>query len=107
MLRKQLARRQSKQVSGPGSAAHSALPYRWSQDLELVSVSVPLPKGTRAKDLTVVMQRRKLKVSLLTTDLTKVQLKSSPEALIDGELFNDIAVDDSSWTIRELRLARS
>lgn len=40
------------------------LPYRWTQDLELVSVTVPLPKGTRARDLNVVMQRRKLKVGL-------------------------------------------
>ena len=29
-----------------------------------------------------------------------MQLKSSPEPLLDGELFNDISKDDSSWTIR-------
>jgi hypothetical protein len=67
-------------------------------------VSVPLPKATRARDLTVVMQRRKLKASLAPLQAacltSQVQLKSSSQAIIDGELFNDITVDDSSWTIR-------
>ncbi|GFZ46052.1 Nuclear distribution protein C [Saitozyma sp. JCM 24511] len=67
----------------------AALPYKWTQDLQTVSVSIPLPKGTRARDLQVVLQKRKI----------KVQLKSASEPIIDGELFNDIAVDDSSWTI--------
>lgn len=39
-----------------------ALPYTWSQELKTVSVNVPLPAGTRARDLTVVMNRNKLKV---------------------------------------------
>lgn len=64
-------------------------------------MSVPLPKGTRAKELNVIIQRRKLKVSKTLMSLTaKVQLKSSAEPIMDGELFNDITVDDSSWTIR-------
>ena len=41
------------------------LPYRWSQDLATVTVNVDLPKGTRGKDLNVVMEKRKLKVSCL------------------------------------------
>jgi hypothetical protein len=43
-------------------AEQAALPYRWSQDLANVTVNVDLPKGTRGKDLTVVMEKRKLKV---------------------------------------------
>ncbi len=65
-----------------------ALPYSWTQDLETVSVSVPLPAGTRGKDCIVDIQRRKL----------KVQVKGS-EPILEGELFNDISKDDSSWTI--------
>jgi HSP20 family molecular chaperone IbpA len=38
------------------------LPYRWNQDLATVTVNVDLPKGTRGKDLNVVMEKRKLKV---------------------------------------------
>jgi hypothetical protein len=40
----------------------TALPYTWSQELKTVTVNVPLPAGTRARDLVVVMDRTKLKV---------------------------------------------
>lgn len=43
-------------------AEQGALPYRWSQDLANVTVNVDLPKGTRGKDLVVVMEKRRLKV---------------------------------------------
>lgn len=42
----------------------AALPYRWSQDLAVVSVVVDLPKGTRGKDLNVVIEKKKLKVCM-------------------------------------------
>ncbi|WOO82367.1 Nuclear movement protein nudC [Vanrija pseudolonga] len=70
----------------------AALPYSWSQDLQTVTVNVPLPKGIKSKDLIVVMDRRKLKVG-------GVQVKGAPEPIMEGELFEDIAKDDSSWTI--------
>ncbi|CAD6579015.1 MAG: hypothetical protein TREMPRED_002338 [Tremellales sp. Tagirdzhanova-0007] len=69
----------------------SALPYSWTQDLGTLSISVPLPKGTRGKDCIVVLERKRL----------KVQLKSSPEPILSGELFNDISKDDSSWTVQD------
>ncbi|KIR38811.1 nuclear movement protein nudC [Cryptococcus deuterogattii 99/473] len=65
------------------------LPYSWTQELATATVTVPLPKGTRGKDLEVVIGKRKL----------KVKLKSSPLPILEGELYNDIVVDDSSWTI--------
>lgn len=40
----------------------AALPYRWTQDLATVTVNVDLTKGTRGKDLNVVIEKRKLKV---------------------------------------------
>ena len=43
-------------------AEQAELSYRWSQDLANVTVNVDLPKGTRSKDLDVVMEKRKLKV---------------------------------------------
>ena len=39
------------------------LPYSWAQDLNTVTVTVPLPKGTRGKDCIVVIEKRKLKVN--------------------------------------------
>ncbi|OXC67772.1 hypothetical protein AYX13_03665 [Cryptococcus neoformans] len=65
------------------------LPYSWTQELATATVTVPLPKGTRSKDLEVDIGKRKL----------KVKLKSSPSSILEGELYNDIVVDDSSWTI--------
>lgn len=40
------------------------LPYSWTQDLATATVTVPLPKGTRGKDLEVVIGKRKLKVGI-------------------------------------------
>lgn len=84
----------------------AGLPYRWSQDLAVVSVVVDLPKGTRGKDLNVVIEKRKLKVCIEyateTVDIilivAKVQVKGS-EPILEGALFNDVSKDDSSWTI--------
>ncbi|WVO16817.1 hypothetical protein L204_104503 [Cryptococcus depauperatus] len=65
------------------------LPYKWTQELDNATISLPLPKGTKGKNLTVDIQRRKL----------KVQLKEDKEPLISGDLFDDIVAEDSSWTI--------
>lgn len=40
----------------------AALPYSWTQDLGTVTITVPLPSGSRGKDVSVVIARRKLKV---------------------------------------------
>lgn len=48
---------------------HQALPYQWSQELNTVTVNVPLPPGTRAKNLDVVMTPKKLKVKLFIARL--------------------------------------
>ncbi|KAK4689487.1 elongation factor 1-alpha, partial [Tremellales sp. Uapishka_1] len=69
----------------------ATLPYAWTQDLATVTVTVNLPKGTRGKDLIVDMAKKKL----------KVQLKSANEPILEGELSNEIVVDDSSWTIQD------
>lgn len=93
-----------KQAREKEQAEQAALPYRWSQDLANVTVNVDLPKGTRGKDLVVVIDKRKLKVDTLwncicmSTCLWQVQIKGS-EPILEGELFNDISKDDSSWTI--------
>ena len=39
----------------------------------------------------------------LREPLAQVQMKSSPDPILDGELFNAISKDDSSWTIRPCR----
>ncbi|KIY46144.1 nuclear movement protein nudC [Fistulina hepatica ATCC 64428] len=72
------------------AAEQATLPYKWTQELGEVDLTVPVPKGTRAKNLNVVIQRKKLTVGL----------KSRP-LILDGELCQLIKVDDSTWTIED------
>lgn len=54
-------------------------------DVDLV---VPIPKGTRARDLNVVIAKKKLSVGLKGKD-----------KILDGELCQDVKLDDSTWTV--------
>lgn len=54
-------------------------------DVDLV---VPVPKGTRARDLTIVIQKKKLSVGLKGKD-----------KILDGELCKEIKMEDSTWTV--------
>jgi hypothetical protein len=49
---------------------------------------VPVPKGTRAKDLNVSIKKKSLAVGL-----------KGKEAILTGELCKEIKVDDSTWTV--------
>ena len=65
-----------------------ALPYTWKQQLADVDIEVPIPKGTRAKQLNVVLQKKKLSVGL-----------KGEEPIMSGELCKEIKVEDSTWTV--------
>lgn len=67
-----------------------ALPYTWKQQLADVDIEVPVPKGTRGKQLNVVIQKKKLSVGL-----------KGEEPIMSGELCKEIKVEDSTWTIGE------
>lgn len=62
--------------------------YSWTQTLSEVSVSVPVPPGTKAKMLDVVIKK----------DHIKVGVKGQPP-IIDGDLSDAIKVDDCMWAI--------
>jgi CS domain len=72
------------------------LPYTWRQELGEVDVVVPVPLGTRGKDLQVVMEKKKLSVGLKGKD-----------KILDGVLCKDIKVEDSTWTLRTCFCSRS
>jgi hypothetical protein len=74
---------------GNGSSVEGK--YFWTQTLPEVTVTVPLPENTRARDLTVVIAKKKLKVGL----------KSQKDAIVDGPLTKFIICDDSFWTIED------
>ena len=71
----------------------TALPYLWRQELGDLDVTVPVPKGTRGKDLDIKIQKKFLSVSL-----------KGKEKILEGELAKDIKVEDSTWTIGNLLL---
>ena len=71
-------------------ATFTALPYSWTQELGEVDVTVPVPKGTRGKQLNVVIQKKKLVVGL-----------KGEEPILSGELCKEIKVEDSTWTLRK------
>ncbi|CDR98798.1 probable nudC protein [Sporisorium scitamineum] len=72
------------------AAEQAALPYTWKQQLDIVEISVPVPQGTKARDLTIELKKRKIKVALKGKD-----------AILEGELAKDIKEEDSTWTIED------
>ncbi|KNE68299.1 hypothetical protein AMAG_12966 [Allomyces macrogynus ATCC 38327] len=71
------------------AAEQAALPYQWRQTLTDVDITVPVPKGTRGRDLAVTIAKTKLRVAL----------KGTAEPIMDGDLHSSIKVDDSTWLI--------
>lgn len=65
-----------------------ALPYTWRQELGEVDIVVPVPKGTRARELAITIQKKKLSVGLKGKD-----------KILDGELCKEIKLEDSTWTL--------
>jgi hypothetical protein len=67
--------------------------YVWTQTLEELNLTVPLPDNTRGRDLNVTIAKKQLKVGL----------KSAPkgEWIINGPLPKTIICDDSFWTIED------
>jgi hypothetical protein len=68
------------------------LPYTWKQELGEVDLIVPVPKGTRGKNLNVVIGKKNLSIGLKGQD-----------NILEGELCKEIKVEESTWTIRESR----
>ncbi|KAI8842945.1 HSP20-like chaperone [Chytridium lagenaria] len=65
-----------------------ALPYKWKQTLKDVDLVVPIPKGTRGKDLAVVLKRKEISVGF-----------KGKEPIFNGELCAAIKVEDSTWIL--------
>ncbi|KAK9761813.1 hypothetical protein K7432_013015 [Basidiobolus ranarum] len=66
------------------------LPYQWKQTLQEVDIVVPVPEGTRAKDLTVVIKKNHISVGL----------KNQPP-IVEGELCKAVKLEDSTWTLED------
>ncbi|KIP11380.1 hypothetical protein PHLGIDRAFT_124793 [Phlebiopsis gigantea 11061_1 CR5-6] len=74
-------------------AEQAALPYSWKQQLADADIEIPVPKGTRAKQLDVIIQKKKLSVGL-----------KGQEPIMSGELCKEIKVEDSTWTVEDQQI---
>ncbi|KAF5374816.1 hypothetical protein D9758_000333 [Tetrapyrgos nigripes] len=72
------------------AAEQATLPYKWTQELGEVDIVVPVPKGTRARDLNIVIQKKKLIVGF-----------KGKESILEGELCKEIKVEDSTWNLED------
>jgi len=72
------------------AAEQAALPYQWRQTIGDVDVMVPVPKGTRGRDLIVEIKKLRLKVCL-----------KGQEPIIDGDLPKAVQVDECTWTLED------
>ncbi|XP_039748725.1 nuclear migration protein nudC [Pararge aegeria] len=66
--------------------------YRWTQTLEEVELRVPLRQVLRPRDLSVIINKRHLKVGI----------KGQP-FIIDGELDADVKIEESTWVLQDGR----
>lgn len=64
--------------------------YSWTQTLQEVTISIPVPQGTKARFVLYELKRNHLKVGL----------KGQPP-IIDGELHQSVKVDDCFWSIED------
>ncbi|CAG8534430.1 365_t:CDS:2 [Paraglomus occultum] len=71
-------------------AEQAALPYKWKQTLQDVDVTVPVPNGTRGKDVDVIIKKNHLTVGL-----------KGKEPIIKGELSKDVRTEECTWTIED------
>ena len=62
----------------------------WTQQLADLELKVPMPAGTKAKNLVVDILKSKIKVGI----------KGSPPAL-EGELHKRVIIDDCFWTLED------
>ncbi|KAJ3044207.1 hypothetical protein HDV00_002885 [Rhizophlyctis rosea] len=69
-------------------AEQAALPYKWRQTLQDVDIVVPVPKGTKGRDLEVVIKTKTIKVGF-----------KKQEPIFEGDLCAPVKPEDSTWLL--------
>jgi len=76
--------------------------YAWRQTVQWVELSMPLPRGTRARDVLVA----------ITKSHVRVQLKADPSPMLDAELARPVYVGEgvgeegSHWQLIDRRVLK-
>ncbi|PWY99760.1 putative nudC protein [Testicularia cyperi] len=76
------------------AAEQAALPYTWTQALDTVSISVPVPAGTKGRDLSISIKKASISVAL----------KGESTPILAGDLAKSIKEEDSTWTLEDNRV---
>ncbi|KAL4918922.1 HSP20-like chaperone [Aspergillus aurantiobrunneus] len=79
---------EEKQRKAAEAAEQATLPYKWTQTIRDVDVTIPVAGNLRGRDLDVVLKR----------DSIRVAVKGS-EPIVEGSFPHPIKVDESSWTL--------
>lgn len=87
---KDLANRdlEEKQRKAKEDAEQAQLPYKWTQTIRDVEVTIPVPANIRGRDLDVSLKKGSVRVAI-----------KGQEAIIEGEFPHPILLDESSWTL--------
>ncbi|GLU05296.1 hypothetical protein SLE2022_224040 [Rubroshorea leprosula] len=67
--------------------------HSWGQNLQEVTVTVPVPQGTKARDVSCVIKSNSLEVGLKGSAPT-----------VQGELFQAVKTDDSYWSLEDQKM---
>ncbi|KAK8165046.1 HSP20-like chaperone [Phyllosticta citrichinensis] len=70
------------------AAEQAQLPYKWTQTIQDVDLTIPISGNYKGRDLDVKISKTKLRVAIKGKD-----------PIIDGDLPKPILVDDSTWTL--------
>ncbi|OCL11773.1 putative nuclear movement protein nudC [Glonium stellatum] len=70
------------------AAEQATLPYKWTQTIADLDVTVPVPANIKSRDLDIKLTKAKLKVAI-----------KGQSSIIDGDLPHPIHVDESTWTL--------
>ncbi|TGO18882.1 hypothetical protein BTUL_0007g01010 [Botrytis tulipae] len=73
------------------AAEQASLPYKWTQTISDLDITIEIPGNLKAKDLIVDIKRQSLKVSV-----------KGQTPIIDDALPHAILLDDSTWTLSSL-----
>nr|AAM65278.1 unknown [Arabidopsis thaliana] len=67
--------------------------YSWIQNLQEVTVNIPVPTGTKARTVVCEIKKNRLKVGLKGQD-----------PIVDGELYRSVKPDDCYWNIEDQKV---
>ncbi|KAE8145883.1 HSP20-like chaperone [Aspergillus avenaceus] len=69
-------------------AEQAQLPYKWTQTIKDVDLTIPVPGNLRGRDLDVVLTKTKIKVAV-----------KGQEPIIEGDFPHPVITDECSWTL--------